>query len=181
MKLWKLSFGNGFHRQASSYAAHAGTVFQSSVASYLFNGLTALQAQRSQSPGVATWRRFTAQSGRLSFGSLLTKSQRQSATRPRLVGRPSCGGQRRVLRRGKPQRSHPAVAAGAATAWRFVQGRLQLSHRFQAHNKHSGRPMVLNIQFNTQLSFSAFPSVQIGLCLTCCSRGRQPAARLVSP
>jgi hypothetical protein len=90
-------------------------------------------------------------------------------------------GQRRVLCRGKPQRRHPAVAANAATAWRFDQGRLQLSHRFQAHNKHSGRPMVLNIQFNKQLSFSAFPRVQIGLCLTCCSRGRQPAARLVSP
>jgi hypothetical protein len=122
-----------------------------------------------------------AQSGSLTFGSLLTKSLRQSATRPRLVGCPSCGGQRRVLRRGKPQRKHPAVAADAATAWRFDPGRLQLSHRFQAHNKHSGRQMVLNIQFNSELSFSAFPGVQIGLCLTYCSRGRQPAARLVSP
>jgi hypothetical protein len=72
---------------------------------------------------------------------------------------------------------HPAVAACAATAWRSGQGRLQLSHRFLAHNKHSGRQMVLNIQFNTQLSFSAFPGVQIGPGLTGCSRGRQQLSR----
>jgi len=66
---------------------------------------------------------------------------------------------RRALRRGKPPRWHPAVAAGTATAWRSGQCRLQLSHRFLAHNKHSGRQMVLNIQFNTQRSFSAFPGV----------------------
>jgi hypothetical protein len=181
MKLWKLSFGYGFQRQTSFSAALARTVFQASVASYFFNGQALLQAQRSQPPGVAKWCGFGAQSGCLSFGSLHTGQRRQSAKRPRLVGCPSCGGQRQVLRRGKPQRTQPAVAAGASTAWRFDQGRLQLSHRFQAHNIHSGRPMVLNIQLNKQLSFSAFPGVQIGLCLTCCSRGRQPAARVVSP
>jgi len=47
-----------------------------------------------------------------------------------LVGCPSCGGQRRVLRRGKPPRKHPAATAGAAAAWRLRQRRLQWSHRF---------------------------------------------------
>ncbi len=173
--------GNGFCRQTSFSAARARTVFRSSVASYFFNRLASVQAQRSQPPGVATWCWLTAQSGCLSYGSLLPDQRHQSATRPRLVGCPSCGGQRRVLRRGKPQRRHPTVAAGAATAWRSGQCRLQLSHRFLAHNKHSGRQMVLNIQFNTRLSFSAFPGVQIGLCLTGCSRGRQPATRFAAP
>lgn len=72
---------------------------------------------------------------------------------------------------------HPAVAAGAATAWRLPQGRVQSVHRFLAHNIHSGRHMVLNIQFNTQLSFSAFSGVQNRLCLTFRSRGRQQLSR----
>jgi hypothetical protein len=69
--------------------------------------------------------------GGLSCGSPLANRERQSATRHRLAGCPSFGGQRQVLRRGKPQRRLPAVAASAATAWRFGQGRLQLSHRFK--------------------------------------------------
>jgi hypothetical protein len=76
---------------------------------------------------------------------------------------------------------HPAVAACAATAWCSGQGRLQLSHRFQAHNKHSGRQMFLNIQFNTRLSCSALPGVQNRPGLTIRSKGRQPASRLAAP
>jgi hypothetical protein len=100
-----------------------------------------------------------------------------SAARPAAVSVGFCA----VASHAASASEHPAVAACAATAWRSGQGRLQLRHRFQAHNKHSGRQMVLNIQFNTQLSFSAFPGVQIGLCLTGCSRGRQPATRFAAP
>ena len=58
--------------------------------------------------GFATWRAAIAQPGCLSFGSLLARQRRTSATRPRLVGRPSFGGQRQVCtgashRAGSPQ------------------------------------------------------------------------------
>jgi hypothetical protein len=43
--------------------------------------------------GVATWCGAIAQSGCLTFGSLLTNQRRQSATRHRFVNCPSCGGQ----------------------------------------------------------------------------------------
>ena len=69
-----------FHAKAAFSAAHASAPcsrFGVSVATRLAKGRDA-----------------QAQSGRLSCGSLLTAQQRQSATRLRLVGRPSCGGQR---------------------------------------------------------------------------------------
>jgi len=46
-----------------------------------------------------------------STGGHRTGQQRPSASRPRLAGRPSFGGQRQVLCRGKPQHKQPTVAA----------------------------------------------------------------------
>jgi hypothetical protein len=43
--------------------------------------------------GFSTWRGAIAQSGCLSYGSLRSNQQRQSAIRRRLVNCPSCGGQ----------------------------------------------------------------------------------------
>ena len=72
---------------------------------------------------VATRCFANSQSGCMSCGSLLTTEQRQSATRLRLVSRPSFGGQRSVECRGKPPHGYRAVVAGATTAWPRRVGR----------------------------------------------------------
>jgi hypothetical protein len=71
--------GNGLSGQGSFFAAHASRHV------LMFGALLA--------NGFATWRGAIAQSGCLSFGSLLANQRRQSAIRHRFVNCPSCGGQ----------------------------------------------------------------------------------------
>jgi hypothetical protein len=75
---------NGLSRQGRFSAIHA------SVHVLMFGA--------SLANGFATWCGAIAQSGCLTYGSLLTNQQRQSAIRYRLVGCPSCGGQRQGSR-----------------------------------------------------------------------------------
>ncbi len=75
-----------FRARALMHAKAVFTAVHASVRLFMFGA--------SLPSSSATWRAATSQSGCLSRGSLLTKQLRQSATRHRLVGRPSIGGLR---------------------------------------------------------------------------------------
>jgi len=83
----------------------------------------------------ATGRIAKAQSGCLSYGSRPTTEQRKSATRHRLVSRPSCGGQRSVECRGKPPH-------GTAQSW--------LAPPLPGHAELGGTKMAAKCQYNKQ-------------------------------
>jgi len=74
-----------------------------------------------------------------STGGQLTGQRRPSATRPRLAGRPSFGGQRQVLCRGKPQHRQPTVAASPPPLGGSGGLRYSCRNVFLASNKKSGR------------------------------------------
>lgn len=96
------------HARTAPHAWSAFTVAPASMHHLMFGALVANSN--------ASGRIARSQSGCLSCGSLLTTEQRQSATRLRLVSRPSFGGQRSVECRGKPPHGYRAVVAGATTA-----------------------------------------------------------------
>jgi hypothetical protein len=73
-----------------------------------------------------------------STGGQQTQQLRQSATRRRQVGALSFGSPRSVRAVGPRREQHPAVVAGATTAWHLTQGWLQWheqSARVQRHKQ----------------------------------------------
>ncbi len=110
----------------------------------------------------ATRLHASAQSGRLSFGSLLTRQLRQSATGHRLVGRPSCGGQRvkTALPKSRCIRQNPRKS----NQIKSKQG-----------SKAMPRPSIIT---NAQKACLFSPALASALSLTGRSSGHQQGPRL---
>ncbi len=138
-----------FRARALMHAKAVFTAVHTSVRLFMFGA--------SLPSSSATWRMAKSQSGCLSFGSLLTKQLRQSATRHRLVGRPSIGGQRveTALQRSASIRQN---------LWKSNQGSAAMH-----------RPSIIA---KAQKACVFSPALAPVTCLTGRSSGRQQGPRL---